>query len=334
MRIAMTLLVRDEVDIVETWLRYHLARGIDVVIATDHRSVDGTSDALREYERQGRIVVLREEGDIVRQSEWMSRMSRLAALEHGADWVVPSDADEFWWPRAGSFAEVLASVPARFGVVRGLLRNFVLRPGDEPPLERLVVRTRPAPDLTSQYHAQLKVAHRAVPDATVGIGNHDVEGSGLAVIREWFPFEVLHFPLRTVAQLEDKFRRRPTTGQHTERAVALLAEDRLDVLLAEALVDDAALATGLAGGTLVEDTRLRDAMRALDADGALPPPRPPTLADDADLALDAEIVLGRDSATIAERRCTELERAVAILEQRPLVARAARRFTGPGGAGR
>ena len=71
--------------------------------------------------------MLREEAEELRQAEWVTRMSRLAATEHGADWVIPSDADEFWWPRGGSLAEILAAVPARFGAVRGLVRNFVLR---------------------------------------------------------------------------------------------------------------------------------------------------------------------------------------------------------------
>ena len=56
---------------------------------------------LDEYARDGRVVVLREEGDVLRQADWVTRMARLAATEHGADWVIPSDADEFWWPRGG-----------------------------------------------------------------------------------------------------------------------------------------------------------------------------------------------------------------------------------------
>ena len=34
-------------------------------------------------------------------------MGRLAATEFGADWVIHSDADEFWWPRGESLKDVL-----------------------------------------------------------------------------------------------------------------------------------------------------------------------------------------------------------------------------------
>jgi hypothetical protein len=336
MRIAMTLLVRDEADVVDTWLRYHLARGVDVVIATDHRSIDGTSEILGEHARDGRVVVLREEAETVRQSEWMTRMSRLAALEHGADWVIPSDADEFWWPRDGSIGEVLEAVPKDFGVVRGTMRNFVLLPGDDAVFERLTVRTRPTSDLTSQYHAQVKVAHRGKADAIVGVGNHDVEGAELRLIREWFPFEVLHFPLRSVEQLQDKFRRRPTTGQHTERAVALLERGDLNALLAETVVDEEALTAGLLDGSLTRDLRLRDALRALRDSGTLPPIAAPSLIDDAHLADEIQVALEHDSAVFAERQCAALEHAVAVLESRTGIAgRIARRVrsTGPGALG-
>jgi hypothetical protein len=120
MRIVMTLLVRDEADVIEHNLRYHFTRGVDFVVATDHRSTDGTTEILREFEREGRLRLIRETGTGLHQSEWVTRMARLAATKHGADWVVNCDADEFWWPRSGSFDEILSAVPRRYGTVRGL----------------------------------------------------------------------------------------------------------------------------------------------------------------------------------------------------------------------
>jgi hypothetical protein len=328
MRVAMTLLARDEADVVDSWLRYHLARGVDLVVATDHRSRDGTSEILREHARDGRVVVFREEAEALRQDEWTTRMSRLAATQYGAEWVIPSDADEFWWPREGTFAEVLEAVPHRFGVVRGLMRHFVLRPGDGAPLERLVLRARASTDLTSPYHGQVKVTHRAVADVRLGFGNHDAEGRDLRVLRDWFPFEVLHFPLRSIAQLESKFVARPSLGQHITRARGLLLGGALARFLAETLVDDEAAETGLRDGSLVRDTRLRDALRALDRTGLLPDPSPLTLGEDADLVLDAGVALDLDSAVLADRRCSELEHAVAVLEARGSLPRRLARWAG------
>jgi len=47
MRVVLTLLVRDEIDVLESSLEYHFAQGVDHTIVTDNGSTDGTRDKLR-----------------------------------------------------------------------------------------------------------------------------------------------------------------------------------------------------------------------------------------------------------------------------------------------
>ena len=163
MRLAMTLIVRDEADILDAQLAFHLNAGVDVVLATDHRSSDGTTEILERYARDGFVHVTREDDLEYREVEWRTRMARLAATEHGADWVINSDADEFWWPRGRDLQEVLDSLPARYGLVRGFWRPFLPTADDASFFaERMTVRLSPDAAIhnpVSQFRPNAKVVH-------------------------------------------------------------------------------------------------------------------------------------------------------------------------------
>ena len=193
----MTLLARNEADIVDAQLAFHLNAGVDFVIATDNCSDDGTTQILERYERAGRLHLIHELGDDMRQGTWVTRMARLAATEFGADWVINSDADEFWWPRGGTLKDVLETIPSRFGVVRGCCRHFLPRPMDDRDFaERMTVRLCvPASpgDKKTIFHVHQKVAHRANPTVEIEGGNHNADAPGLEPLRAWHPIEVLHF---------------------------------------------------------------------------------------------------------------------------------------------
>jgi hypothetical protein len=107
MKLVMTLLVRDEVDVIRENIEYHLARGVDHVIATDNDSTDGTPDILREYEKSGVLTLLRETGTDFRQMAWVTKMSLLARDKFGANWILNNDADEFWRPRSGNIKDAI-----------------------------------------------------------------------------------------------------------------------------------------------------------------------------------------------------------------------------------
>jgi hypothetical protein len=326
MTLVMTLLARDEIDIVEEWLAFHLNAGADMVIATDNRSVDGTTDVLERYARSGDVHLIREAGEDLRQNEWVTRMARLAATEYGADWVINSDADEFWWPRGASLSEVLAAVPPRYGTVGAFLRVFCPRPGDTDFAERMTVRfsaLAPINDPASLYKPIRKVVHRGHPQIELTRGNHALVDSPFAPLRGWYPIECFHFPLRSVEQCAHKAQlqgeafakhiARPPTAYHADMYEALRS-GRIGEYYEALVVSDDEVERGLAEGRLVVDTRLRDALRTVSGGGKLAFPLP-TLVDDAGYAVEAA-VLGEADVVRLQRRLDELERRLQTVEQR------------------
>ena len=218
---------------------------------------------------------------------WRTHMARIAATEHGADWVINTDADEFWMPRSGTLKSTFAAVPERFGVVWALSRHFPPRPDDGDFFaERMTARVSAAAainDPLSPYRPHLKTAHRADPRIAVGFGSHTVRTTAWQPLYHWHPFDVLHFPFRSLEQWERKGVRRARGDKPLGQYVTALqasesgrALDRYRTLL----VDDETLERGLAQGSLVVDTRLRNAFRARDSNGGTGQPISPAAAID------------------------------------------------------
>ena len=203
MKLVMTLLVRDEQDIVGANIDYHLARGVDFVIATDNRSVDRTAVILEEYRARGKLHYIFEPRDDYNQRAWVTSMARLAFTEYGADWVINNDADEFWWSFDGDLKDVFSRLAPDVNIVEAPRHNFVtVADSDEPFWRRMVYRD--AISVNSRGKPLLpKVAHRGSPTVKVNQGNHSVENIGSPrATRDLV--EILHFPTRSYDQIENK----------------------------------------------------------------------------------------------------------------------------------
>lgn len=321
MKVVLTLLARNEADIVAENLAFHLNAGVDFVIVTDNNSEDGTTEILEGYERSGQLRLLREQGTDMRQGKWVTRMARLAATEFAADWVIHGDADEFYWPRGGDLKEVLAAIPRRFGSVRTFVRTFLLRPDDDASFaERMTVRLStqaPIHDPASIFRPGAKLIHRAHPNVVIGDGTHTLRGASLPLLRGYHPIELLHYPFRTTEQTKTKFLRawhawsasplRPPPHYYA-KAYAAIHEGRIEEFLASLTVDERVLADGLVSGSLVIDERVRDALRQVRADGAA--------LRFTRLDLDEEIRYGVETAVLEEADVVRLRRATDELEAR------------------
>jgi Glycosyl transferase family 2 len=200
-KLVMTLLVRDEADVVDLNLAYHLARAVDQVIVTDHRSTDGTRERLQAWaDREPRVRLLLEDREACDQSAYVTRMARMASR---GDWVINNDADEFLWPEAGDLRQAVRRVPRSCSRLELRRLNFVARPDDGRPFyERMTACTT-----TDELGRPLrpKLAHRSGPRVIVGRGSHSVRGT------PWPPrtcrrrlVTVLHFPARTLDQYRHK----------------------------------------------------------------------------------------------------------------------------------
>jgi hypothetical protein len=327
----MTLLVRDEADIIDTQIAYHLHAGVDFVIATDNGSRDETKEILESYARAGYLHLIDQEADNMQQVEWVTHMARLAATEFGADWVINSDADEFWCSHGAPMKTVLDQVPSRFATVRAIMRNFVPRSAEaEFFADRMNVRLVPG-EATEQrqrvhpFHAQDKVLHRAHPEVTVTAGNHDARWPLSIDLRGFWHFEVLHFPMRSPEQCVLKWR---NYRRHGYSGYDVLTDFDARDYYESLLVDDTTLRHGLERGSLAVDNRLRDALQSIRSRGAqggdarfLGPDEaralylpPLTTTETAALAADATAGSERDAVVKVEGRLHALEGRLAAVE--------------------
>jgi len=322
MRLVMTLLVRDEEDVLREHLQYHLNAGVDLVIATDHRSQDATIEILNSYARDDVLVLFREEGRFAQQGSWQTRMSRLAASEFGADWVIPSDADEFWWPRGSSLKAALRTIPPRYGVVCGILQNFVPHRNEAGWfVERLTLRLSahaPINDPATPFRPVVKVAHRGDPRVVVPGGAHDVLGVDGELLRCWYPFDVLHFPFRSREQTDRKYRKTWTGWERNLRGDLARAREASDhgrtgAMWDRIALDDGDVLRGLEAGSLTTDLRLRDAFRRMSTTDA---PFAPDNGAEHPGAFGAA-VFSEAEVVRRTRSIDEIARRVALLEDRP-----------------
>lgn len=280
MKLVMTLLVRDENDVIGPNIDFHLHQGVDFFIVTDNASVDRTPYIVKEYEKRGLAQLIHEPDDTYAQSRWVTRMARIAARDYGADWVINNDADEFWLPTEHEgLKEALSELPLQYGTVVAHRKNFVppRREGGEF-YEKMIVHeafsTNPLGDRLPP-----KVCHRAYEGITVAQGNHRVSGLSEESFADDGRIEILHFPLRSYEQFQNKiikggraYERNtelpPNVGRTWRDLYRVWQEGGLERYYNAKTLSRLDVWKGLMRGSLSYDTRLRDTLRMLYAEHA------------------------------------------------------------------
>jgi len=209
MTLAVTLMIRDEADVLPAWLAHHVAQGVDVLVVTDNGSVDGSREILERFAADAPMVVDLRHDPVHKkqQSATVTAMARDAYAVHGADWVVNADADEF-------LVAVDRSLDLRtvFERLDPAVRAFVVPvvnmvgPMAEsgPGLRRLVWRDERTDDELRRVgllaHPSGNAIHVGDPDVAVVQGNHLVTVAAGDAPPAELALEVLHFPWRSWEQ--------------------------------------------------------------------------------------------------------------------------------------
>lgn len=179
-KLIMTLLVKNEEELLAHNLEFHHAMGVDGFIITDNNSTDGTPHIIERYRKRGWVLhVINETATDYNQKRWVDRMVMLAKNQYGADWVINADADEFWYSPNNNLKTELCTTHAN--VLQCAIRNVL--PEDGLPWTEWGCSVRCVPNLEaynlsvySIFNRQTqKVIHRTDGYLQISMGNHKVK---------------------------------------------------------------------------------------------------------------------------------------------------------------
>lgn len=190
-------MARNEEDIIGHSVRHMLAQGVAGIIVVDNLSTDRTRQLLDEIASDDpRLHVGTDSEPGFHQGMKTSYLAHLA-WRAGADWVVPFDADEFWFAANDTLAGFLGPLPVDqawcdFRHVYPLPEDGRLEPGSGRPVQ-----------VDRSSSPWLKIAFRTRRWIWVGEGNHALRVPHPEPVRG---LHQLHFPYRSLEQYSRKAR--------------------------------------------------------------------------------------------------------------------------------
>jgi hypothetical protein len=243
----------DQGDILKEFIEWYLDLGVDLIVAQDVSSSDNTHEILNSFSNRGRLqwFALPER----RMTQYMASdaLAKMAIEQHGADWIIMCDVDEFLCPQGDDLRTIIqAAKNDDFTVLNVPCFNMtgpVLLPG-ESALENLTLRIdRPLqPTVEHMLSGDLPVPYifirhppktivRAAAFAEYAPGAHAAT-STWGQIGEFSQLRFLHYNIRgfdklqkkvqnTAAWLADNPHLEPWWGWHWRRWIRWDQEGRL-----------------------------------------------------------------------------------------------------------
>lgn len=214
MRLVMTILLKDEVDIIEKNIRFHSSQGVDAFCILDNGSTDGTQELILKLKSEFEIDLEITHAKY-NQGPWMTHLAKKARKVFDASLVISNDADEFWVASTGNLKNHLFPNDSIVTIPR---YNFLQSINDMS--EHVCFSKSPykvvSPILYSKEqqknNAELaliltKISPKVIvnPKGLLKIkgGNHRAKHLRFWLNRHCADIEVHHYPIRSYQQFEN-----------------------------------------------------------------------------------------------------------------------------------
>lgn len=211
MKIVTISTIRNETDIIEAFVRYHL-QIVDRMIIVNHRSVDDSGRILSALKNEGLpLDIHQEQGLDLQQGNILTRLMKDALQEDDAAWFLPLDADEFITSSTEKNVRDLLEGFPNDRIVKIPWKTYVPIPSDDAGEPNILKRIRyfRAIEKPTYYKVLIPRKLAARKDALIAPGNHALVENTYGKKKE-MPFvttdqlALAHFPVRSSDQIMTK----------------------------------------------------------------------------------------------------------------------------------
>ena len=233
-KLIMTLVVKNEENIIEQNIRFHHAMGVDGFIVTTHNCTDHTVSILNKLKKEGFVIeTIKKTTPDHKHKIWVNEMVHFAKNKMGADWVINADADEFYYSQSLDLKKsIINEMSGKTNVL--WVDSLFLFPDDRPDFlncpyfvvnpftkfkaEELKIDVDPLFEDFIGSQGCTKVIHKTHGFKSVVDGNHDVYMRN-RVKHQSADIRLYHFHIRNYYGWEEKVKR-------WQKSIFLLPEDQ------------------------------------------------------------------------------------------------------------
>ena len=209
MKIISITTIKNEADIIESFVRYHL-NIVDLMIILDNGSTDDTLDILNQLKKEDLpIVVINDEDRYFEPFIKYNYLLDVALNEYSADIICPLDCDEFIVCDEGNPRDLIEKISSNSYYVLKW-RTYVPTFTDNENIKFIPSRITHVRDEKLETNYKVIVTKELVDnfDIKLSIGNHDIdvdeEFEDKIKCIESAELNIAHFPLRSINQTKSK----------------------------------------------------------------------------------------------------------------------------------